>query len=150
MYASHQYTNIPGFETVYGNGTVTATIKPGGCIHLFVKRGYGYAIISKFNTTDTEITYNFTVHEWYAYALNAQVTDVLTFFVDTGPFGVLADDWFDDYNSTGNFNGPMSKYSDMVNALSVVWSPGTAMGSHFSTECNVELYDAMFNFKFSS
>ena len=82
--------------------------------------------------------------------MNAQYTDDLTFFADTGPFGVCADDWFDDYNSTGNFDGPMSKYSEMVDGLSVVWSPGTAMGSHFSTECNIELYDSMFNFKFTS
>lgn len=149
MYASRQYSNIPGFETVYGTGNVTATIRPGGCIHLFVKRGYGYSIISKFNMTDTEATYSFSVHEWYAYALDAQITDVLTFFVDTGPFGVRADKWFDAYNS-GNFDGPMSEYSEMVNGLSVVWSPGTGMGSQFSSECNIELYDSMFNFKFTS
>lgn len=150
MYASKQYTNISGFETVRGSGLVTITVNPGGCAHIFVKRYHGYGIISKFNPTDQEIAFSFTANEWYAYALNPKASDVLTFFTNVGPFGVLADDMFDEYNYWGSFNGPMDEYSDMVTALSVTWSPGLAIGLPFSTECNIELYDSMFKFFFAS
>lgn len=150
MYASKQYTNISGFETVRGTGTVTAHIDPGRCVHVFVGRFHGYAIISKYNPTDQVMNFEFTAHQWYAYALNPKVDDVLTFFTNSCPFGVLADDWFDDYNYYGPFNGPMDKYSDMFNALSVAWSPGLSLTLPLSTETNIELYDSMFNFKFAS
>lgn len=149
LYASNTISNIPGFESMIYTGSVDVTVAPGSCVHYFVKRSHGYAMISKFNPTNNAISFSFTATEWYAYALNPATNDVLTFFVDTGPFNVPAKRLFDEYNSTGPMQGPLDYYTDMVTALSVSWSPGVVQGLAFSSEYNLELYDDVFNFKFT-
>lgn len=131
---------------VHEKGSVTVTVNPGKCVHIFTKRHRGYAIISKFNPTDEVMTFTFTSDLFYAYAEDPRVDDVLTFLVDTGPFGVPAVNMFKNYVPDNYMMGEYSGYAEMVNALAVTWSPGLAMGSQFSTEYNIELYDSMFNF----
>lgn len=146
LYASHDVTEIAGFTMEFYKGPVTVTVNPGKCVHIFTKRYHGYAIISKFNPSDEVITFNFTSDLLYAYAENPKPDDVLTFLVDTGPFGVPAVNMFKNYVPDDYMIGEYDGYADMVNALAVTWSPGLAMGSQFSTEYNIELYDSMFNF----
>lgn len=148
VYASRQQTDIAGFEFVPSKGSVTLTIEPGGCIQLFVRRHFGYAIICKFNPSDQAITYTFTSDFWYAYALNPNPNDVLSFFTDVGPYDVPATSMFVDYTPSADIYGELTYYQDMVDALSVVWSPGLNQGLQFSTEYNIELYDDMFKFNF--
>ena len=124
LYASNTYSNIPGFQSMIYSGSVDVTVAPGNCVHYFVKRSHGYAMISKFNPTNTAISFSFTATEWYAYALSPSINDVLTFFVDTGPFNVSATRLFEVYNSTGPIEGLLDDYADLVTALSVSWSPG--------------------------
>lgn len=146
LYASHDEYDIIGFTMVHEKGSVTVTVNPGKCVHIFTKRHRGYAIISKFNPTDEVMTFTFTSDLFYAYAEDPRVDDVLTFLVDTGPFGVPAVNMFKNYVPDNYMMGEYSGYAEMVNALAVTWSPGLAMGSQFSTEYNIELYDSMFNF----
>lgn len=131
---------------VHYKGSVDVTVQPGKCVHIFTKRHHGYAIISKFNPTDEVITFTFTSDLFYAYAEDPRVDDVMTFLVDTGPFGVPAVKMFKNYVPDNYMMGEYDGYAEMVNALAVTWSPGLAMGSQFSTEYNIELYDSMFNF----
>ncbi len=149
MYASPSLSNIPGFESVNYNGTVDVEVKPGECVHYFVKRYGGYAMISKFNPTDAVISFSFSAVGWYAIALVPAVSDILTFFTDAGPFNVPAKKLFDEYDSTGMIQGLRTEYDDMLQALSVTWSPGLSQGLQFSTEYNLELYDNVFNFNFT-
>lgn len=149
LYASNTISNIPGFESMIYTGEVNVTVAPGNCVHYFVKRSHGYAMISKYNPTNNAISFSFTATEWYAYALNPAINDVLTFFVDTGPFNVSASRLFENYNSTGLMQGPLAEFEDMLTALSVSWSPGVVQGIQFSSEYNLELYDDVFNFKFT-
>lgn len=149
FYASNVISNIPGFESMIYSGSVDVTVAPGSCVHYFVKRSHGYAMISKFNPTNNAISFSFTANEWYAYALNPATNDVLTFFVDAGPFNVSATRLFENYNSAGPMQGLLAEYTDMVTALSVSWSPGVVQGLQFSSEYNLELYDDVFNFKFT-
>ena len=100
LYASNTYSNIPGFESMIYTGKVDVTVAPGNCVHYFVKRSNGYAMISKFNPTDTAITFSFTAVGGYAFALSPAVSDVLTFFADVGPFNVPAEKLFAEYNRT--------------------------------------------------
>lgn len=146
LYASHDENDIIGFNIVNYKGKVDVTVDPGKCVHIYTKRHRGYAIISKFNPTDEVMTFSFTSDLYYAYADTPRVDDVLTFLVDTGPFGVPAENMFKTYVPDSYMMGEYAGYADMVNALSVTWSPGLAMGSQFSTEYNIELYDSMFNF----
>lgn len=150
MYASPSRSNIPGFESVNYTGEVNVEVSPGECVHYFVKRHFGYAIISKFNPTDTAISFSFTAVGWYAYAVVPAVSDVLTFFTDAGPFGVSAYRLFDEYTRTGLIQGLMTEYEPMIFALSVIWSPGLTQGLSFSSEYNIELYDDVFNFNLTS
>lgn len=150
MYASPSLSNLPGFESVNYNGTVEVEVSPGDCVHYFVKRHFGYAMISKFNPTDTAITFSFTAVGGYAFALSPAVSDVLTFFADVGPFNVPAEKLFAEYNRTGLINGLRTDFGDMLQALSVVWSPGLSQGLEFSTEYNLELYDDFFKFNLTS
>lgn len=146
MSATHDEYDIPFFVVEHYKGPVTVTVDPGKCVHIFTKRHHGYAIISKFNPSDEVISFSFTSDLFYAYAEDPRVDDVLTFLVDTGPYGVPATNMFKRYVPDGLMMGEYEKYADMINALAVTWSPGLAMGSQISTEYNIELYDSMFNF----
>lgn len=150
MYASPSRSNIPGFESVNYTGVMQVDVQPGECVHYFVRRTKGYAMISKFNPTDTVISFEFTSVGWYAMALSPAVSDVLTFFTDVGPFNVPADRLFHDYGSNILISGLKTDYGDMLQALSVTWSPGLSQGLEFSTEYNLELYEDIFNFNFTS
>lgn len=150
MYASPSLSNIPGFESVNYTGVMQVDVQPGECVHYFVRRTQGYAMISKFNPTDTVISFEFTSIGWYAMALSPAVSDVLTFFTDVGPYGVSAYRLFDEYTSTGTISGLRNEYEPMIYALSVTWSPGLSQGLEFSTEYNLELYEDIFNFNFTS
>lgn len=149
MYASPFRSNIPGFESVNYTGTVDVVVNAGDCVHYFVKRQFGYAMISKFNPTDEPISFSFTSQGWYALALAPSASDILTFFTDVGPFNVPADRLFHDYGSNILISGLTTDYDDMIQALSVTWSPGLRQGLQFSTEYNLELYDNFFNFNFA-
>lgn len=148
MYASPVSSSMTGFEKVIQVGTINTTVEPGGCVHILVKRSNGYAMISKFNPINEPISFQFSSDSWYAYAVNPDVNDIMTFFVNVGPFNVPALKMFDDYIAAGHMSGPLSRYQNMVDALSVTWSPGLAQGLQFSTEYNLELYDYMFKFNF--
>lgn len=148
LYASPVSSSMTGFEKVVQVGTINTTVEPGGCVHVLVKRTHGYAMISKFNPLNESISFQFSSDSWYAYAVTPDVNDIMTFFVNVGPFNVPALKLFDDYIAAGHMSGPLSRYQNMVDALSVTWSPGLSQGLQFSTEYNLELYDTMFKFNF--
>lgn len=149
MYASPVSNSMAGFEKVQQVGTINTTVESGGCVHILVKRSHGYAMISKFNPLNKPISFQFSSDSWYAYAVNPNINDIMTFFVNVGPFNVPALKLFDDYIAAGHMSGPLSKYEKMVDALSVTWSPGLAQELQISTEYNLELYDTMFKFNFN-
>lgn len=148
MYASPVSNSMAGFEKVQQVGTINTTVEPGGCVHILVQRSNGYAMISKFNPLKEPISFQFHSNGWYAYAVNPNVNDIMTFFVNVGPFNIPALKLFDDYIAAGHMSGPLSRYQNMVDALSVTWSPGLSQGLQFSTEYNLELYTSMFKFNF--
>lgn len=150
MYASNKRSGIPGFESVYYTGSVDVTVGAGECVHYFVKRENGYAMITKYNPTNSQMSFTFSSAGWYAYALDPSVSDFLTFFTDRGLFNISATRMFEVYKRSDSFQGLIDKYEDMLIALSVCWSPGLFQGLQFSSEFNIELYDNAFNFNFLS